>query len=70
MVDRLFPSLLQAIAMSELFLSERWSEPPQADRLHASTLVQQILSVIAEHGGIQTDGLFDILISRGAFRND
>jgi len=50
LVNRVFPDLLQAVAMSEL-LFERWSEPPQADRLHASTLIQQVLSVIAQHGG-------------------
>ena len=49
-VDRLFPPLLQAVAMSELLLAG-WSEPPPCHRLHASTLVQQILSVIAERGG-------------------
>ena len=68
LVDRLFPELLQAIAMTELML-ERWCEPPQADRLHLSTLVQQIMSVIAEKGGARADGLCDALISRGAFTN-
>jgi len=65
---RLFPELLQAIAMTELML-ERWCEPPEADRLHLSTLVQQIMSVIAEKGGARADGLYDALISQGAFTN-
>ena len=46
---RLFPELLQAAAMTELLL-EKWCEPPEIDRLHLSTLVQQILSVITERG--------------------
>lgn len=67
-VFRLFPHLLQGIAMTELLL-KKWCEPPEAARLHLSTLVQQILSVIKEHGGILADMLFNLLISRGAFCN-
>jgi ATP-dependent Lhr-like helicase len=66
-VDRLFPSLLQAVAMSELLLAG-WSEPPSCHRLHASTLVQQILSLIAERGGARADSLFAALVQHGAFR--
>jgi ATP-dependent Lhr-like helicase len=68
LVDRLFPELLQAIAMTELML-ERWCEPPEADRLHLSTLVQQIMSVIAEYGGARADRLYDVLVTHGAFAN-
>lgn len=67
LVDRLFPGLLQAIAMTELMLVERWCEPPEVDRLHLSTLVQQVMSMIAESGGIRTDRLHEFLIERGAF---
>ena len=38
--DRLFPHLLQAVAMTEL-LFEKWCEPPEIDRLHLSTLVNR-----------------------------
>ena len=48
--DRLFPELLQATAMTELLL-EKWCEPPEIDRRHLSTLIQQVLSVITEQGG-------------------
>jgi ATP-dependent helicase Lhr and Lhr-like helicase len=68
LIDRLFPGLLQTVAMTELLL-ERWCEPPESDRLHASTLIQQILSVIAEFGGAHADRLFDILVTRGGFVN-
>lgn len=59
---RLFPQLLQAIAMVELMVKEKWCEPPDIDRLHLSTLVQQILSVITEAGGAMADRLYAPLI--------
>ena len=65
---RLFPRLLQAIAMTELML-EKWCEPPEIHRLHLSTLIQQVLSVIAELGGARADELFGVLIVKGAFAN-
>jgi ATP-dependent Lhr-like helicase len=67
-LDRLFPDLLQATAMVQLMLA-KWCEPPDVDRLHLSTLVQQVLSVIAERGGSQPDQIFDKLVLRGGFPN-
>ena len=64
--DRLFPDLLQAAAMTELLL-EKWCEPPEIGRLHLSTLVQQVLSVIAERGGAMTADLFGTLVAGGGF---
>jgi ATP-dependent Lhr-like helicase len=66
LVPRLCPGILQAIAMTEL-LFKKWCEPPDVARLHLSTFIQQILSVIAERGGISTAMLFDVLIRKGAF---
>ena len=43
--------LVQTIAMVSLLLGG-WCEPPDASRLHLSTLVQQILSLIAQYGGV------------------
>jgi ATP-dependent Lhr-like helicase len=68
LIKRLYPNLLQAVGMSELML-EKWCEPPELNRIHASTFVHQIMSIIAEVGGISADKLFDILIERGAFSN-
>jgi ATP-dependent Lhr-like helicase len=68
LVDRLFPQLLQAIAMTQLAL-EGWAEPPDVGRVHASTLVHQIMSVIAERGGAPAMNLFSELVAKGAFRN-
>lgn len=65
---RLYPGLLQAVAMSELML-EKWCEPPDLDRIHASTLVHQIMSLIAEAGGMKPDRLYQMLVEDGAFAN-
>lgn len=67
-IGRLHPELLRAVAMSELMI-EKWSEPPQIGCYHFSTLIQQILSVIKEHGGSTAKIIFDTLIKEGAFEN-
>ena len=66
-LDRLHLDLIRSIAMTELLI-ERWCEPPASDALHLSTLTHQILSVIAERGGIRASPLFDALCNRGPFR--
>lgn len=48
-------------------LLDRWVEPPRDGVLHASTLVQQILSVIAERGGSLAGDLWTVLVRGGAF---
>src|SRR5450759_1188464 len=49
--DALRVELVQSIAMVNLLL-ERWNEAPDSGGLHLSTLTQQLLSLIAQHGGI------------------
>lgn len=66
LIPRLCTGLLQAVAMTELLL-KRWCEPPDVMRLHLSTLIQQIMSVIAERGGVSAATLFDALIRKGSF---
>jgi ATP-dependent Lhr-like helicase len=51
LADELRAELVQTIAMLEL-LRAGWCEPPDQDALHLSTLIQQLLSAIAQHGGI------------------
>jgi ATP-dependent Lhr-like helicase len=68
LIDRLFPKLLHAIATTELVLA-KWCEPPEVDRLHLSTLIQQLLSTIKENGGARPDQLFDELVTHGGFSN-
>jgi ATP-dependent Lhr-like helicase len=67
LVDLLFPQLLQAIAMTNLLLAG-WLEPVNADRMHWSTLVHQILSVIKETGGQTALNLYKSLCRTGPFR--
>jgi ATP-dependent Lhr-like helicase len=67
-VEGLHPELLRAVAMSELMIG-KWNEPPSIGYYHFSTLIQQILSVIKEHGGSTAKDLFDTLGKDGAFLN-
>jgi len=65
-VERLYPTLLKGVAMTELML-EGWCEPPNENRIHYSTLIHQILSIITERGGIYADKLFNELVVDGPF---
>ena len=66
--DKLRPGLIQEIAALQL-LTERWCEPPDPNVPHYSTLIQQIMSVIVERGGIQLAPLYQLLCRRGPFRD-
>jgi len=66
--DLLREGLVQTVAMVRLLIAG-WFEPPRVGGLHASTLVQQILSVIAERGGATAADLWRTLIQDGPFRN-
>lgn len=50
-IEQLRTRLVQSVAMTHLLL-ERWVEPPDDPGLNLSTLVQQTLSLIAQHGGV------------------
>ena len=65
--DRLRLGLLRAVATIELLL-EGWCEPPRIGALHLSTLVHQILSVIASSGGARAETLYGLLCTRGPFK--
>lgn len=65
-VDALRCELVQAVAMVRL-LVQRWCEPPSPATLHLSTLVQQILAVIAQYGGLAPKQMFDLLCGAGPF---
>jgi ATP-dependent Lhr-like helicase len=64
--DQLRQSLVQTIAMVRLLING-WFEPPRAQGIHASTLVQQCLSVVAQCGGASANDLWKSLIAEGAF---
>ncbi len=64
--DQLRPSLVQAIAMIQLLI-DRWVEPPAPAALHLSTLVQQVLSLTAQHGGFRAADAYRALCVSGPF---
>jgi ATP-dependent Lhr-like helicase len=64
--DMLRPHVVQAVAMVRL-LVEKWYEPPILGALHLSTLVQQILSVIAQYGGARAQDIWQCLCRTGPF---
>ena len=64
--DRLREGLVQSTATIRLLL-ERWFEPPRAGGLHLSTLVQQVLSMIAERGGVSAAEASRTLVVDGPF---
>lgn len=66
--DQLRTQLVQTIATVDLLL-DRWYEPPSTGGLHLSTLVQQILSMIAQHGGVTPPQAYQTLCRQGSFRH-
>ncbi len=58
--------LVQAIAVIDLLL-EGWCESPGGHALHFSTLVHQLLSVIAQRGGMAARDLYFTLCRHGSF---
>jgi len=62
---RLRPSTVQMAAMVELLI-EGWFEPPAIHGLHLSTLVQQLLSVIAQNGGSNPGAAYQELCGKQA----
>jgi ATP-dependent Lhr-like helicase len=67
--DALREEAVQAIAVVELLI-DRWYEPPVDGALHLSTLVQQVLSTIAQHGGAKAGDIWRALCASGPFECD
>ena len=59
--DKLRMELLQSIAMIRLLVKEKWYEPADMQLYHFSTLLHQILAVIAQWGGVRADQLWTLL---------
>ena len=55
---------VQMAAMVSLLL-QKWFEPPRAQGAHLSTLVQQVLSVVAQRGGATIGQLYALLCAPG-----
>ena len=55
--------LLQGIALVQLYLEERWVEPPRLDRLPFSLLYHQTMSTLASCGELSPRALADRVLS-------
>lgn len=66
LTDCLRASLVQTIAMVRLLLI-KWYEPPPEGGFHLSTFVQQILSIIAQYGGVTAGQAWNVLCAKGPF---
>lgn len=64
--DAVRAELVQSVAMVNLLL-DRWNEAPDDGGLHLSTLVQQLLSLIAQHGGVTPAEAYRTLCEQGPF---
>ena len=64
--DCLRAGMVQTIAMVRLLL-EKWYEPPITCGLHLSTMVQQLLSLIAQYGGVTAAQAYHVLCKNGPF---
>jgi ATP-dependent Lhr-like helicase len=67
-MTQLREQLFELCAMVTLLL-DGWFEPPRTGGMHLSTLVQQLLSLIAQRGGVMATAAFKLLCSSGPFVN-
>lgn len=65
-VDQLRCDLVQSIAMVRLLI-DRWLEPSYDPGFNLSTLIQQTLSLIAQHGGVGPADAHRVLCGPGPF---
>jgi len=66
--DKLRLRTVQAVAMIQL-LAQGWNEPPLPNRLHLSTFIQQLLSSISQHGGMNPAAAWNALCGTGPFNH-
>lgn len=64
--DCLRSELVETVAMVRLLMT-KWCEPPESGALHLSTLVQQLLSLVAQYGGAKAEEAWRVLCRDGAF---
>ncbi len=64
--DRLREGLIQTIAQISLLL-RGWYEPPRSGNAHLSTLIQQLLSLIAQYGGVKAHEAWGVLCQSQVF---
>ncbi|WP_432468871.1 DEAD/DEAH box helicase [Agarivorans sp. Z349TD_8] len=68
-IDKLRLELIQSLAMIRLLIGCKWYEPADTSLYHFSTLLHQVLAVIAQWGGIRAEQLFSLLCKDGPFQN-
>jgi ATP-dependent Lhr-like helicase len=68
-MDKLRLQLIQSLAMVRLLIGSKWFEPADSNQLHLSTLLHQVLAVVAQWGGIRAEQLFKLLCIEGPFQN-
>lgn len=68
-VDQLRMELLQSIAMLRLLVANQWFEPADTEQLHFSTMLHQILALVAQWGGVRADQLYVQLCQIGPFQH-
>lgn len=64
--DQLREGLVQTIAQIRL-LVQGWYEPPRISGMHLSTLIQQLLSLVAQYGGATAAQAWSVLCESGVF---
>ena len=67
-LDALRSDLVETIAMLELLLSN-WCEASDPRGLHLSTIVHQVLSMVAQHGGLRADDAWRASCQGGPFEH-
>ena len=67
-VDKLRMELLQSAAMIRLLVSQKWYEPADTGLFHFSTLLHQVLAIIAQWGGVRVEQLWSLLCKSEIFQ--
>lgn len=64
--DQMREGLIETVAQIRLLLSN-WFEPPRTNSMHLSTMIQQLLSLISQYGGLSTVQAWSMLCTSGLF---
>ncbi|RAS63562.1 ATP-dependent Lhr-like helicase [Vibrio diazotrophicus] len=68
-IDCLRLELIQSLAMIRLLIQNQWFEPADNRLMHFSTLLHQVLALVAQWGGVRADQLFELLCKKGPFQH-
>ena len=62
-IDNLRLELVQSLAMIRLLIVSNWFEPADTAQMHLSTLLHQVLAVIAQWGSVRVEEIYSLLKS-------